>query len=282
MTRRELIAEILTEFKKYDESGLIDYRSLNRWIKNEIKRFGNNVMQLTEKVLRVENGIAELPENFFNLYFAVKCTPESHCFEKGDKTHFQSSYFYTQRLENTYEWDNQSNSHKGVDFKCIEEKLLFNDASVTFRYSNPILMKPVKGLKREFISNVCPNLKIHKSPYEFNIVGEKVQVNFKEGDIYIQYYGLPLNEDNDLEIPDNRNLQEYLIAYCKRKIIEMVWSNDDDTNLINKLQYFKQEEDRLYGFAQTSVKFENLGNWDRRIRKNNIRYTNKFEKLFPM
>lgn len=282
MTRKQLLAEILTELKKYDESGLIDYKSVNRWIRNELKRFGGNLMQMTEKVLRVENGIATLPDNFFSLYFAVKCKPEAHVFEEGCKESVQSSYFWKQRIEETYEWDNASNSHKGVDYKFIEERVVFKDAIVKFKYSNPILLKPIKGVKRDVLAKSCKNLQKFHSPYEFNIVGEKVQFNFSEGDVYIQYYGLPTDEDGDLIIPDSRNLQEYLIAYCKRKIMEMVWMNDDDTNLINKLQFLQQEENRLYGMAQTEVKFSALGNWAQKIKKNNILETNKYERMFPM
>lgn len=283
MTRKRLVAEILTELKKYDESGLIDYKSLNRWIKNELKRFGNNLMQLTETVLRVENGTADLPENFFSLYFAVKCTPESHQFEEGCKENLQSSHFWTQRLENTYEWDNQSGSHKNTNFKLIEERIVFKDnTTVKFRYNNPILLRPVKGIKRDSLAVKCKNLNINNCPYEFNIVGEKMQFNFRDGDVYIQYYGLPLDQSDDLLIPDSRNLEEYLIAYCKRKVMEIIWLNDDDTNLINKLQFLQQEEVRLYGLAQTEVKFNALGNWAQKIKRNNILETNKYERMFPM
>ena len=72
MTRKELIAEILTEVRQYDESNLVDYRSLNRWIKNEIKRFGVNVMVLQPQFITVENGKATLPEAFFQLKKAMQ------------------------------------------------------------------------------------------------------------------------------------------------------------------------------------------------------------------
>lgn len=283
MTRKQLVAEITTELKKYDESGLIDYRSLNRWIKNELKTFGNNVMQLTGKVLRVENGRAILPENFFDLDFVVKCTPESHSFEKGCKEHVQSSHFWKQRIEETYEWDNLSNSHIKSDYKFIEEKVVFKDNIINFRYSNPILLKPVKGIKRDSLTRTCKNLKVLESPYTFNIVGENLQVNFSEGDLYIQYYGVPMTEDNDFELPDSRHLQEYLIAYCKRKVLEIIWLNDDDVNMINKMQYIKAEEDRLRGLAHTEIKFNVLGdgNWAKRLKRNNVNYINKFEQMFP-
>lgn len=241
-------------------------------------------MQLTGKVLRVENGKASLPENFFDLDFIVKCSPESYKFEQGCKEHIQSSHFWKQRLEETYEWDNMSNSHKKTDFKLIEERVVFKEAVVNFRYSNPIMLKPVKGIKRDSLTKTCKNLRVQQSPYEFNLIGETLQFNFGEGDVYIQYYGIPTTEDGDFELPDSRHLQEYLIAYCKRKILEIVWLNDDDVNMINKMQFIKSEEDRLRGLAFTEVKFNALGdgNWARRLKRNNNIYINKFERMFPM
>jgi hypothetical protein len=35
-TRKNLIAEVLSDLKQYNESGLIDDISLNRWVKNAL------------------------------------------------------------------------------------------------------------------------------------------------------------------------------------------------------------------------------------------------------
>ena len=94
MTRRSLLAEIQSELKQYDESGLLDYRSLNRWIKNEIRRFGANVMVLTEKVVEVKNGKATLPEDFFSLNIAAKCDADSREFLEGCREDLESSHFW--------------------------------------------------------------------------------------------------------------------------------------------------------------------------------------------
>jgi len=279
MSRKKLIAEILTELKKYDEAGMIDYRSLNRWIISEMKNFGYNIMQLTEKIVKVENGRAELPENFYSLALVVKCTPENYSFEEGCKECVQSSYFWKQRLETVYEWDNGSESHIGKDFKLIEERVVNKDATVTIRYSNPVRLRPSKNMKRDLIADKSPNLQQFRSEFEFTLQGNYLNVNFKDGDLYLQYYGLPLNEDNELEIPDNRNIQEYLIAYCKRKIFQMIWDNGEDVQ--NRLQFYIQESERLKGLAMTSAKMEALGSdWWKNIKRNNLRNVLKFERMF--
>ena len=282
MNRRSLLAEIQSELKQYDESGLLDYRSLNRWLKNEVKRFGANVMILTEKVVEVKNGKAILPEDFFSLNIAAKCDADSHEFNEGCREDLQSSQYWTQRLETTYEWDNLSGSHKGVDYKCIEEKIYHNNCAITFRYRNPQLLKLTKGIKRDICSNSCKNIKVRQAPWEMNILGETLNFNFKEGYVYLQYYGIPTDEEGDLYIPDVRSLEEYLIAYCKRKTLETLWLNDDDVNLVNKLSYMKQEERELFGLAMTQTKFEALSkNWDEKIKRKNRIDMNKYERMFP-
>lgn len=286
MTRKQLIAEVLSDFRQYEESGLIDYRSLNLWIKTELKRFGSNITVLTEKVVQVENGEAELPEDFWSLKFAVKCTADSHEFETGTKANVQDSQYWTQRIENTYVWDNLSNSHKQTDYKEILEKVYYNtDTTINIRYKNPVLLRLTKGIKKEYCSQGCQNLQKQltaSSPYEINILGNKIQANFKEGFIYMQYNALPTDDKGDIYIPDFTQLQEYLMYYAKRKILENLWVNDDDVNLVNKLQYIKQQEREYFGLAMTQVKFESLGrNWSNNIKRKIIHETNRFERMFP-
>jgi hypothetical protein len=284
MTRKQLVAEILTDLRQYDESGLIDYRSLNMWIKNELKRFGANITVLTEKVLEVENGSVELPDDFWTLHLAVKCNPESHHFTSGCKDDLIDSRRWTQRIQNTYVWDNQSNSHTQTDYKEIIEKVYYNNAEVVFRYSNPTILKLTKGFKKEFCSTGCKNMQrqfTHSAYHEINILGNKIQTNFKEGTIYIQYHALPTDDSGDIYIPDVRSLQEYIIYYSKRRILESLWLNDDDANLVNKLQYVKQQEHEYLGLAMTQVKMESLGDWDKRIKRKIVAETNRFERMFP-
>nr|DAJ54834.1 MAG TPA: hypothetical protein [Caudoviricetes sp.] len=285
MTRKQLIAEILTDLKQYDESGLIDYRSLNMWIKNELKRFGVNITVLTEKVLDVDNGKAELPEDFWTLHLAVKCKQEDWEGEyQEDRELVQDSQWYKQSTTTNYVWDNQSQSHKEESYKTVEEKVFYKDRVTNIRYKEPVLLRLTKGFKKEFCAPSCRNMQqklTASANYEINILGNVLQTNFKEGNIYMQYNALPTDESGDIYIPDVRSLQEYLMYYAKRKVLESLWINDDDVNLINKLQYIKAQEKEYLGLAMTQVKMEGLGNWDKNLKKKMIAETNRFERMFP-
>jgi hypothetical protein len=55
-TRKNLIAEVLSDPKQYNESGLIDDISLNRWLKNALLKFGGTIMPKLDKVIEVREG----------------------------------------------------------------------------------------------------------------------------------------------------------------------------------------------------------------------------------
>lgn len=285
MTRKQLIAEILTDLRQYDESGLIDYRSLNMWIKNELKRFGANITVLTEKALEVQNGKTELPEDFWTLHLAVKCNQhgwEGEHHEERDLV--QDSQWYKQSTTTNYVWDNQSQSHKEESYKTVSEKVFYRDQIKKVHYTEPIVLRLTKGFKKEFCAPGCKNMQqklATSSPHEINILGNILQTNFKDGFIYMQYNALPTDETGDIYIPDVRSLQEYLIYYAKRRILEALWMNDDDINLLNKLQYIKGQEKEYLGLAMTQTKFENLGNWDKNLKRKMINETNRYERMFP-
>lgn len=285
MTRKQLIAEILTDLRQYDESGLIDYRSLNMWIKNELKRFGANVTILTEKVLEVQDGKVELPEDFWTLHLAVKCKQGDWEGEHSeDREYVQDSQFYKQSTTTNYVWDNQSQSHKQENYKTVSEKVFFKDRVTNIHYREPVFLRLTKGFKKEFCAPGCKNIQqslTASSQYEINILGNILQTNFKSGFIYMQYNALPTDELGDIYIPDVRSLQEYLMYYAKRKVLEGLWINDDDVNLINKLQYIKGQEKEYLGLAMTQVKMEGLGNWDKKLKRKMIAETNRFERMFP-
>lgn len=285
MTRKQLIAEILTDLRQYDESGLIDYRSLNMWIKNELKRFGANITVLTEKALEVEDGKVELPEDFWTLHLAVKCNQgEKELDHEEERELVQDSQWYKQSTTTNYVWDNQSQSHKEESYKTVSEKIFYRDKIKNTHYKDPIVLRLTKGFKKEFCAPGCKNMQqklATTTPYEINILGNILQTNFKDGFIYMQYNALPTDETGDIYIPDVRSLQEYLIYYAKRRILEALWMNDDDINLINKLQYIKGQEKEYLGLAMTQVKMEGLGNWDKKLKRKMIAETNRFEKMFP-
>jgi len=287
MNKKQFIAELTSDLQKYDEAGLINYRSLNLWLQTSIKRFGNNVMVPTDKVLKVENGRVELPENFWKLDLAIKCDPEGVKVVSGDVKSVITNDTYKTRLQENYVWDNQSNTHIKKDYTQITEVVYMDNNIVNYTYNNPVILKLTKGMKKESCSKTCRNLQskfTHSSPWEINILNNFMQTNFTKGFVYIQYEGLPTDENGDLLIPESPNghLQEYLMYHCKAKLIENLMGNGDDTNLINMYKIYTSKEERYFSLAMTEVKFMGLSHdWDVKMKNKMRRDTMKFENLFP-
>ena len=75
ITLGNIISDIKSDLKSYDESGLIDDISLSLHLLNELKGFGGNLMETYPKIIEIRNGKAFLPDNFFALVKAVKTEP---------------------------------------------------------------------------------------------------------------------------------------------------------------------------------------------------------------
>lgn len=287
MTRDELIAEITSGgFSQYDEAGLIDYISLKSWIKSELKRFGNNLMIESEEVLHVKNSRAKLPDNFWQLNVAVRCDL-SHYESDDVENVLQNSLFFKERLEESRTWNNASGSYDTKDVKYIREDYYFRKSKATFYYDNPKYLKLTKGFNRSICTPNALNLdkRLRRdSKYEINIVGDYINTNFTKGTIYIQYNGIPSDEEGKIIIPETQHnrLKEYLIYYCRSRILEDLISGDDDANKINLLSYYDQKQRLAFGLAMTESKMEGLGvGWITRLRNKSRLQTLKYESMLP-
>ena len=288
MTVDNLIAEIKSSFKKYDDAGLIDEISVRRWIRNELKRFGLNVATLQEGIIQVKNKKARLPENYTMLYLAAKCDPLGYHVE-GSKDILQNSYFWKERIERKSEWDS-------CDPCCVEEsetriveRLYFHNEFADFYYKNPMLLKLKKGIKKSQCHGECKNLSrvlTESSPYDMNIIKNTAYFNFNEGSVYLQYYGIDVDEDGKMLIPedDHNRVQNYLEYHIKRRILEDVLNNDDDKDgkIFRLLGYYAGQERAEFKLALTATKFSALGrDTFRKIKQKARRNGAQYEAMIP-
>lgn len=278
MTRKELVAEILTAVRKYDDLGLVDMITLNEDIKNQLRRFGSNVMEKRTKVLEVVGGRARLPEGFYKLNFAATCYPYSVEPEMEVDDSWRTDSYVKRIITNEYEWDNESQSHYKKAYKEIIESKKIRGSQVKVKHGISEVLGLTKGVSKEYISDSCVNKLVvnTRGSASINLTNTHIFTNFSEGHIFIDYQSLP-EEDGDLVIPDNVNLQQYLKYYSISKILESIWLNDETTNLEGKISYYRSESLRLESLAHTSVKFEGLGtNWDKKFARRNKNYIRKF------
>lgn len=261
MNREYLIEEIKSDLSKYDDAGLIDEQSLNRDIIKGLRRFGNDVCTLQEDVIEVINSKAILPESFFSLYVAYHCVPYGYDGTKVTRPGEVSSDFFIERTENNSKWNSCDPCCVETEEKIITERVFVNmDTSVDFYYNNPLPMKLGKSFNKKNIHNKCRNKLIQESPYEIVINNLTVHTNFKEGSIYLQYYGLPTDEEGEIDIPDTANghLDTYLEYFLKRRTAERLIGNNDAVGLTNLYTIYNQQEQISLRNASNELKMKSL------------------------
>jgi hypothetical protein len=271
----QLIAQVRADLSKLSDAGLLDETSMYRDIHLGLKRFGNDIMILQETVIEVKGGKAELPEGFFSLYAAYLCEPLGYTHKKVDEAHdLQSSHFYRERIVESNRWNECEACCDDKSTNIIRENLYFKSNIVEFTYNNPTLLRLGKTFKKNQCHSKCRNKFVKDNPNEIVIIGNTLQANFSEGSIYFMYYGLPTDEDGNIDIPHtpNGHLETYLEYYLKRRIIEgLLLNSDAPAGLPQMLTYVKQEEQVALRNASNELKMRNLANFSRRwVRLNRL------------
>ena len=117
----------------------------------------------------------------------------------------------------------------------------------------------------------------------FDIRDNKIITNFREGTIHMIFYSNTVDNDANQLIPDNFRIQEYVEAFIKYKLFEMMTNqvNDETFNqLQQKLVYYKSLSDEAFIMADIEVKKQTIEKKVQRINKDLKRFI-KYEKMTP-
>lgn len=256
-----LIAQIKSDFSKYADAGLIDDTSLYRDITLGLKRFGNDITYKQEAMITVENGFAKLPDSFFSLYAAYLCDPgEIVNKDNVEQGALINSVLYKERVIKTKEWSECSADCETITENVVKENLFYNGNAITFTYKHPRLLKLGRSFEKSNCHAACRNKIIQDNPNEIVINKFRLQANFNSGYIYMIYYGLPVDDEGNIEIPDtpNGHLETYLEYYIKRRLSERLMANGDAQALAQMYQIYAQNESIALRNASTELKMTRL------------------------
>lgn len=285
ITISNIIADIKSELKSYAETGLIDDTTLRLHLINELKRFGGNIMDVYPIILEVKNSKTKLPENFFSLYKAVRVYPKGYSCEdvkdEWEELNFGQTFFRV-RKEASTTWDNFSGKFTEGEYTEVTEKVYIQNRDVTIHYGNQTLLQLVQGFDKSKLDPKCENLNIRQSPYKISIINETLQTNFSKGFVCLWYQGLRIEEDtDDIILPEDPNarIYEFLMYSGKAKVFELLWNNDDDPNVQNKLMFNKQEAQKAKIEASSQVRASSVTgkDWIKGIKEKQRRRTRIFE-----
>lgn len=274
----EIIAQIRSDLNKYDNAGLIDEISLTRDIIKGLKSFGASAGELQEIVLNVEDNIVELPENFIASHLAIKCEPYNYevvC----NKDAIISSHVYVKRAERTDIWNECEGCCHEKQSSIITENVYFRGGHAKYHYCNPEVLELRKPIKRDWYSSKCKNFGV-RSLNNISIDRRILTANFKSGTIYMQYYGLPIDENGDIDVPDTftEKIDDYLELKAKVYLAERLIANNDAQQLVTMYQVWANRLPIALQEAKNEIKMKafNYGAFKKYAYRNRLE-TLKFD-----
>lgn len=281
MNARTYISELKSDLSRYDQMGLIDEISVYAWIEDAMKRFGKLVCGRSDCMIDIQGGKGCLPHGFYSLDAAYLCQPIGYT-TKADKSDLQSEFAWKERTERGFRWDSCDECCK-EEYECvITEKFYIKTQEVDFYYHSPrkLRLGRKSGTKLETPGPSVGSLD------EIEIAGGYMYTHFDTGSIYLQYYSTPVDDEGLPIIFDSELgfVYQFVDTYIKRKAFEKIFTNNDDPNVINKLQYFLAQEPILERKAMGELKMSGLtmGAYEKMAKNNKNRieiYGKFFDKL---
>jgi hypothetical protein len=274
------------ELKSYFDTGAVDDLMFPTYLDKCLRKLGRSTYVITEQVLHIEDFQARLPDNFFAVREAWLCTSvngypyqsaNSFYSQANGRTSIQVSPIISGQVPCT----NQRCSDPNCDGTCLPELIQAvykTNNEVAINYKKQYLLKPGNISVRGNCTLDCANLGSSAAD-SFDIRDNKFVTNFRNGTVYLIFYATEYDNGGNQMIPDNYRVREYIEAFLKYKVFEML-SNQltDETfqQIQAKLVYYKQLSEEAFIMADIEIKKQDAFAKQRRI-KNDLNRFNMYE-----
>lgn len=307
-TFEQLMADVKTDFKKYDLQNLIDEQDMIKVTKLVNYDLGLKINQTKEIVLEVEKGRVRLPLDFYTLNFMMMCG------EYTTKNYIPQGTHIEERLIDPVIPEYQQ-APPPVELgtcppevdpcdpclqcgnPCCEDpcgSCSQNEASCTLnckgeayelvqvlKYETRVysFLLPVRLLDNAMdIECDCPNL-YWESPNTAWIKDGWIYTNFQTGKLYINYQGLLEDSEGNLMVLDHDMINSYYEYALKRRIIENLIM-DDQPVAPAKVQLVEARWKESRTYALSIVNTPNFSELKQMWQKNRKAMYHKYYNMF--
>ncbi len=261
-----LFAKIKEDFNNYDAASLIDDGMFHKEVKYILNRLGLMWFREAEEVLDVCNHKVALPSDFHLVEAIFRCNCHDIVENLQDGMVLKKLTFdhYPDVCDRDPHNFSCADSYNPPCIFNRQEEILIQRTGHVVRYGKPVLMKPGDvNTKRNCCTKTC-NFKSDCID-SYVIQNGYLNVNFREGAVYMMYNAFPLDEDGYPLIPVNEIVEKALEYHLKTKILEYIWVNGE-ADVEKKLSYFKNEAHILMGDALYETKLPSFENMIKQIR----------------
>lgn len=295
-----IYSTVKEELKSYFDTGAVDDLLFPTYLDKCLRKLGRATYVISEETLFVEDFEARLPDNFYAVREAWMCTSvEGYPYQTANSFYSQAATQTTIQVSpitTDCAIPSPCCGNVGCDGSCmpeIIETVYKTNQQGTRTYRKEYLLKPGNISARgkcdvtyteawEFynaappINEFTPGAASYDS---FDVRDNKFVTNFRHGVVHLIFYATEYDCGGNQLIPNNYRIREYIEAFIKYKVFEML-SNQltDETfaQIQQKLAYYKQLSEEAFIMADIEIKKQDPWTKQRRI-KNDLNRFNMYE-----
>ena len=278
---------IKEELKSYFDTGAIDDLMFPTYLDKCLKKLGRSSYVIQETYLDICDFEARLPDNFFAVREAWMCTSvDARPYQTANSFYSQAESQTTIQvspvISNQTPCTNDGCSDPGCDgLSCMPlliQAVYKTNNSVNRSIQRQYLLKPGNISVKAHCTLDCANIG-SSADDSFDIRDNKFVTNFRNGTVHLVFYCYEYDVVGNQMIPDNYRIREFVEAFIKYKMFELLVNqiNDETFNqLQQKLVYYKQLHDEAFIMADIEIKKQDAWTKQRRI-KNDLNRFNMYE-----
>ena len=286
-----IYATVKEELKSYFDTGAVDDLLFPTYLDKALQKLGRTSYVISEEFLFIDDFQARLPDNFYAAREAWMCAeitgnpyqaPNSFYSQAADSTTIQIAPL---TIEGTpCNSPTCRNPHcEGTCMPELVQAVYKTNTGVERRFTQEYLLRPGNISARQNCGvDYAGNLQFtpgSSSDASFDIRDNKFITSFRNGVVRLMFYATEYDHIGNQLVPDNFRIREYVEAFLKFKIFEMLTNqtNDETFNqLQQKMMYHKQAYEEAYIMANIEIKKQTPWEKQRRI-KNDLNRNNMYK-----
>jgi len=281
-------ALIREEFKSYMDTGAIDDLLFPTYLNKALNKLGKSSYDIAEEILYIDDFEDRLPDNFYAVREAWACTEiAGYPYQTPNSFYSQAASATTIQVSPMVIDGQPCNDPVCPSGDCdpcmpnLVQAIYKTNNESTRSFHKDYLLRPGNISAKhhcdvEYTSAWQNTPPIHRStPFSatydsFDIRDNKFVTNFRTGIVHLIFYATEYDDKENQMIPDNYRIKEYVEAFIKFKLIEMLLNQVTDetfNQLQQKLAYYKQLYEESYIMADIEIKKQDMWAKQRRIKQ---------------
>jgi hypothetical protein len=237
ITLTQLLASVKGDLPSFKDSGFIDEGNVTKTVMWCNEKLGLPIYKMKETVIPVRNYRAELPKGFQKVIYVAALKHNSFGIAQY-RDPFDN--FVDQTAECAFDVEQFT---EGCVTKCNRTIKRKKADGLWEYYTNwtELTLSPQSYI---YTASNCVNRHV-AGTYTIELDDEEIRTPFREGELYMMYYGMLEDEEGNVLVPFHPLLTTWYEWCVKEKILmDMAFNSDGD--VVNKLKLAQMEKSKAW------------------------------------